>query len=1590
VSIYVISAGLPASTVANMKTVGFLDGMTGTLWGNLAIGFPGAKVADSSVGFSFVGRASLNEKVDVTKVAFTLQGSSDGPSITGALGLHLKFGSPIKNEIIGEAQVAYSKPTKTFSLSLTAQVKADWFQDGSFLITYLASPLKKEFTFGLGMPEHAKLQDPKYVYTKARKTEQDDFVTTHVVQAKVRTGWSNVPELLAVITFTNDAVTGLKCFTGRLASTETLYLWSVPVDAAFFELNHCKPSRRRLFSAADDRRLIAANPAPAPNTAGTSFSIGGRINLGGKGISDFTRAGSSDSMSDGSIAQNQAVAPGGDLENGMGKVLPSSLGVSCIDIMFMIGGPGAGLFFDIHLGSTAMDLKDTMPFATNNNGNDAKIAVKVPFVRGIGASIELHIPSMQFKTGPRTTWKAAMIYVRGIGLPRIPSFGLEWNFETRFADHEGNWQSADAPVVDFKIALQLDFAVAVPVFTLYAHMVSDKWIEDALGITNFGFKGIALMVGLSLSTPPLPVKFGFGATAALYTGKKGRKDDVDALTCLGISLAGQIDITDVFNNCFYFEAKFSMSGMASFVVGRAVSLPSIIDLQIDRLMVAISTKKQPERCMEQGPPLAFGVAFDLCMKFLTFDVGVAMSLFKKSGSAFPHFSFAFSLVNNYALRDLKDSLVERVNNAYEWFRNQCRKLWFPLKQVCLAASWLVKKLFTWLLDALFDIFVFYHLKIMIPDVTQIFSGGDWPSFELKFKLIGIMFDIRIDLGKVLKQLVKLLISAFKAIGSFFSKIGQAIGNWFSSIKSKLSVTTKSCRCLLNGCENRKACNVPLCKRRRRWGGWGKCKSILCKCLQWKSKKNILCGFDFSTRRRRAGGIPTPPPPTPLPGMTQPTPPPAPTPLVGPCDTSTPCTSAPHPIDSVCHNSGPSSFICACAPGLEEIPGTPCALVNGIGTSVGLTWAANAIAARAPSTHSARRLDVNVDDDGGFRGGGPATWAPFPTPGFSLTLSPTPAATSSPTPGLTAGGVHRRRRNLVGSQAPVRTITYVAPPTPPTPAPTICGRPSCGVRPPSPPFGTYDQAANTQEAADKANAAAMAATRRRRSAIAATTCAPACTSGFWSPAVNVTTGLPDINATTGLEIYGNPCAGPGMCVDTLGFCTEDVVKCATGHPCDTCAQPWVAAPTPAPTDPHFCPDTCKYGGDLSPTKPCMGCMTNKGDCIAMHGACEADYGYKCTACNPMTDADLAVELAADDTHQQQLDKWNNDHNAGTGVCPSGGDAVCSAGSTTAHCGLDLSLIVPNTCTIGQTGSARSDVTDTVLSSNMGGSMTDSGADGVKFASENRNNFETVLQADPNIRHELNDMQAQRTAEITGNTVAQELAAVKANDDDVWVEPPMLEHQDGAVGLGQANEDLLSHAEIAAYADDDVALNATPAPTPPPPTSTPTNAPTNNPTPQPTPVPPTPIPNACATVDPMTGLGVCSQQPHPVGSTCLNTPYGVGYECNCAYNEVATPPTPCIYTGSPFSGTAPAPSPVTYAPAPSGLSIRTRRLAAQQRMQQRMQRGALVRNSDNSENLEEEFKAGLQSKFSGITMMPTPAPTPAPTNAPNCGWWTCQPV
>jgi len=261
--------------------------------------------------------------------------------------------------------------------------------------------------------------------------------------------------------------------------------------------------------------------------------------------------------------------------------------------------------------------------------------------------------------------------------------------------------------------------------------------------------------------------------------------------------------------------------------------------------------------------------------------------------------------------------------------------------------------------------------------------------------------------------------------------------------------------------------------------------------------------------------------------------------------------------------------------------------------------------------------------------------------------------------------------------------------------------------------------------------------------------------------------------------------------------------------------------------------------------------------------------------------------------------------------------------------------------------------------LGGNSSD-----MDFASQNGNNYATLLQAKPNLRHELNDLQALKTAALTGNTYSEELTAVRSHDDDVWVEKPAEPFQDGALALGQGNQNMLTDAMIAATADDDARTSP--------------------------PSPPTPAPDHCAISPP-----VCSLQPHPVGSTCTNT--GSTFTCTCPAGLVATPPVSC-------GGTAPPSPPVS------------RRLEdAQQRMMQRMQRGAAGPYS--AEGLEETFEGSLQTKYTGYnltsaptpapptpsptnaptsapTPMPTSAPTPAPTSgptpAPPCGWWTCQPA
>lgn len=260
----------------------------------------------------------------------------------------------------------------------------------------------------------------------------------------------------------------------------------------------------------------------------------------------------------------------------------------------------------------------------------------------------------------------------------------------------------------------------------------------------------------------------------------------------------------------------------------------------------------------------------------------------------------------------------------------------------------------------------------------------------------------------------------------------------------------------------------------------------------------------------------------------------------------------------------------------------------------------------------------------------------------------------------------------------------------------------------------------------------------------------------------------------------------------------------------------------------------------------------------------------------------------------MQQFNNDHNAGTGTCPNGEEAVCTVGSTTAKCGENMTTLVSNTCTTGNTGRAHYNVQLTTWTLPASGTMAD-----MDIASQDGNDYRSVIEAEPNAKDEINDIEAVRTAELTNNTVAQELAAVKANDDDAFVEPTAPPNQNFALANGEANEDNLDEWGN------------------PPPTIAPTQAPTQSPTlyPTPSPTPMCNIPNQCANA------------PHACNSVCVNTGGGAAFACQCPSGWSLHGALPCSPTPMPMRRlvdamsavppvslptSAPTPSPTTYCP------------------------------------------------------------------------------
>jgi hypothetical protein len=789
-NIYLVSAVLPANTVAGMKSVSFLRGMEGVLSGNIAIGFP---VRDSSIAFKFKGHKALDDKSKavLTQIDATLRGGSNGPAFSGTIEIQCNFGSPIKNQIDTASHFSYERSTQTFSMAAQATVQVDpWFGGGSFQLRYERSPLRREFSLALGTSTLSKLKDPTYVYFTKRHSEDIAFApATHSVKAKLSTGWSSPQHVMVECTFAG------KCISATLASGETIKLFGFEISDPHVNFKHC--------------------------TAGNVFTF----NVGG-----FFNPYSKESLAEWTGKAAKAGLDT-DLVNTMRKQLPDMSSWPRVKVGFGVGGANEGMSVEITIPRTA-DLKDQLPFDTGQtmctSSLPSKVVVRVPVSITKGAYVELHIPSLALFRSNSVTWKHAKVYARGIGAKNF-AFGMSWGFSTRFADYEGQ-NGAMAPDVNFKIEVDVGF----PRFQLTGTMEGNVWIEDAFGISNFGVKGISLTVAFKARG----LIFGFSAQACLYRGSRGTHDDVEALLVFGLKASGEINKLNPLNNCFYFEADpFKLSKFASFVLG-PTSLPDVIDLEVRVARIAISAKAGFNRCMGVGPQLGMGMVFALGMEFLTLDVVAEMRLGQTRG-ILPSFDLKISIVGTDAMQNLKNSLYQKVKETKEFFRSQCKKLWYPLNLVCAAAGWLVDKLFNWLLAALFNIFVFFHLKVNVPDISKIFSGGAWPSFALKFSLIGVMFDIQVDLKKVLGALWLLLKQAFSALVEFVGKVHEAIMKWFSSVTDSIKLIKKSCKHWTNGC---KTWNKT--ERWYKWWTW----SILCE--EFHTAENSLCGIDIRRKDRR--------------------------------------------------------------------------------------------------------------------------------------------------------------------------------------------------------------------------------------------------------------------------------------------------------------------------------------------------------------------------------------------------------------------------------------------------------------------------------------------------------------------------------------------------------------------------------------------------------------------------------------------------------------------------------------------------------------------------------------------------------------------
>jgi len=824
ITIVASGIGLPSDTVERLGSVGFLQGAAGEIEGNLAVGFNNSNIRNSSVAFAFTGGLYLGGNTTLTHLNAAFDGGANTPELSGELGLQVMLPAPATDFAIDYAKFSYASATKAFEFGASVSLNfEEWsgLPSGTVMFDMYRSPTERRYTVNLPRGiTNIPAVDFKAAHVQYRKV-QDDATKTWAPAAwafgmTVQPDITGFPALQVGVTWADS------CVAASIGASEEFRIWGVRFQDSQVYVNHCQA-------------------ASVNSDAGTQFGFSGLVGIDGPLLKSFTLGAVDGAL--GTVSWRKSLADAMELTLATMPLIWFKIGVA-------FGSDQSGLEVAIPIDKNKDLMAAILPIALDGAADGAEFRIAIPFTVPVLPEIAIVFPSLAVKSGIHVTWGA--LEVRVMDLVTWPKIRLAWGFDVQFTDSDGyccsevqeNGLTVDGknPVVTFQMSVDAEIpSTGLPRFVFSASMVAMAWLEDFLGIPNFGVKGLALMIGLS-PAPPYVNSFGIGSQFAMYQGTPGEVDvnlqgdlgENDSKIVLGATLAAQLDAVDPTNNCMYFSLnQLTMSKVIGYVVGYDVSIPEPLDMTITKMEYGMSTKTTAERCMDVSPVLQQGIMWDLDATWLGFAVIYKMTFFKKEGSLLPAFTLFLEVSNNGFINELMDSIRTKVNGAMDTFVELCDPI--PIVNLlCRAASSVVQLLFTVLVDGLFAAFVFYYFKVDVPDLTEIATGGDWPSFALKIQLLGIMIDIEINLGKVLGGISDLLLNALQAAADFFTYLWEGITGWFSNIANSISITVASCRTLTCGIETYNSCESMACPCKS-------CRNEVFGCDQHRQCQTYGCG-----------------------------------------------------------------------------------------------------------------------------------------------------------------------------------------------------------------------------------------------------------------------------------------------------------------------------------------------------------------------------------------------------------------------------------------------------------------------------------------------------------------------------------------------------------------------------------------------------------------------------------------------------------------------------------------------------------------------------------------------------------------------------